>query len=97
MLIIFDDDRVVIHKEYESEGKSMKTRCWKGYWCKVENRATIVRRKAVGSFFHASGLLILLWFTVTSLVLSGESWHARDSHPPYSPDLMPADFLVFPE
>jgi hypothetical protein len=76
---------------------SWKHRCWKGYWRKVENRATIVGRKAVGSFFQASGLLILLWFSVTSLVLSDESWHARDSHPPYSPEHMEADFLVFSE
>lgn len=69
-----------------------KHRCWKGYWSKVENRSTVVGRKTVGSFFRASGLLILLWFTVTLLVLSGEPWHAKDSHPPYS-----ADFLVFPE
>jgi hypothetical protein len=74
-----------------------KHRCWEVYWSKVENRATTVGKKAVGSFFQAGDLFILLWFAVTSLDLSGESWHAGDSHPPYSPDLMPSDFLVFHE
>jgi hypothetical protein len=75
--------------------KPWKHRCWKGYWSKVESRATLVGRKAVGSFFScrwpAHSAVIHCHFTS----FSGESWHCRDSHPPYSPDLVPADFSWF--
>lgn len=36
-------------------------------------------------------------FCSDSEVLPGESWHGRDSYLSYSPDLMPAVFLVFPK
>jgi histone-lysine N-methyltransferase SETMAR len=99
MLITFFDKQVVIHKEFVPEGHTVNS----AFYVEVIGRL-IERISRVRPQFRAEGSWILLHdngFSHFALVMKILVFLAKQgvveiNHPPYSPDLTPADFFLFP-
>jgi len=97
-LVIFFDWQGVIHKEYVSEGETINAVYYKGVMERLLNRIRRVRAGMCGS-----GDRFLLHnnapshnATIVKRFLAQRKVTVLD-HPPYSPDLAPADYFVFPK
>jgi hypothetical protein len=98
MLVIFFDWQGEIHKEFVPEGETMNAVYYKGVTERVLNRIRRVRPGMCGS-----GDWFLLHddapshnATIVKQFLAQRKVTTLD-HPPYSPDLAPADYFFFPK
>jgi len=98
MLVIFFDWQGVIHKEFVPEGETINTVYYKGVMERLLNRIRHVRPGMCES---------LDWFllhdnapphnpTIVKQFLAQRKVIVLN-HPPYSPDLAPADYFLFPK
>ncbi len=102
MLILFHDAYGVIHLEFLPRGETIDAE----FYCEVLKRLKEqVRRKRLGLwerdqdgnrgfFLHHDNATPHT--AIPTLALIGESGINMVSHPPYSPDLAPCDFAIFP-
>ena len=98
MLVIFFDWQGVIHKEFVPEGGTINTVHYKGVMERLLNR---IRRVRPG--MCESGDRFLLYdnapshnTTIVKQFLAQQKVTVLD-HPPYSPDLAPANYFLFPK
>jgi len=96
MLVIFFEWQGVIHKEFVPEGETITAVYYKGVMERLLNR---IRRVRPG--MCESGDWFLLYdnapshnVTIISNFLAQRKVTVLD-HPPYSPDLAPADYFLF--
>lgn len=98
MLIVFFDTQGIIHKEFVPEGQSVNG----AYYLEVMKRL-LKRISRVRPQFREKGSWFLLHDNAPAhsslIVRSFLMKHAivEINHPPYSPDLAPADFFLFPK
>ena len=97
MLVIFFDWQGVIHKEFVPEGETINAVYYKGLMERLLNRIRHVRPDMCesGDWFllhdnapSHNATIIKQFFLAQVTVLD---------HPPYSPDLAPADYFLFPK
>ena len=98
MLVIFFDWQGVIHKEFVPEGETINA-----VYCKGVMERLLNRIRCVGRGLCASGYWFLLRdntpshnATIVKQFLAQRKVTVLD-HPPYSPDLAPADYFLFPK
>jgi len=97
MLVIFFDWPGVIHKEFVPEGETINAVYYKGVMERLLNRIRRVR-----PCMCESGDWFLLHnapshnATIVKQLLAQRKVTVLD-HPPYSPDLAPADYFLFPK
>ena len=97
MLVIFFDWQGVIHKEFVPEGETINAVYYKGV---IESLLNGIRRVRPG--MCESGDWFLLHDkapsheTIVKQFLAQRKVTVLD-HPPYSPDLAPADYFLFPK
>ena len=98
MLVIFFDWQGVIHKEFVPEGETINAVYYKGVMERLLNRIRRVRQGVC-----ESGDWLLLYdnapshnATIVKQFLAQRKVTVLD-HPPYSPDLAPADYFLFPK
>jgi histone-lysine N-methyltransferase SETMAR len=96
MLIVFFDIRGIVHREFVPQGQTVNTK----FYCDVLRRLRENIRRKRPKLWHARN-----W------ILRDDNAHCRRAvlvreflanmltlpHPPYSPDLAPADFFLFPK
>lgn len=98
MLTVFFDSKGIIHKEFIPEGQTVNAQCYLGVLKRLWGRIYRVRPeyKEVGSWFllHDNApshkALIVREFLAKKSIITLD-------HPPYSPDLAPCDFWLFPK
>ena len=98
MLVIFFDWQGVIHKEFVPEGEIINTVYYKVVMERLLNR---IRRVRQGMCESGDWLLLhdnapSYNATIVKQFLAQRKVTVLD-HPPYSPDLAPADYFLFPK
>jgi len=98
VLVIFFDWRGVNHKEFVPEGETVNA-----VYCKVVMERLLNRIRRVRPGMCESGDWFLLYdnapshnATIVKQFLAQRKVTVID-HPPYSPDLAPADYILFPK
>ena len=92
MLVIFIDWQGVIHKEFVPEGETINAVYYKGVMERLLNRIWRVRPGMCesGDWFLLHDNTLCHNMTIIKQFLA--QWKVTDlDHPPYSPDLAPAD------
>lgn len=95
MLIAFFDRRGIVHKEFVPPGQIVNARFYVEVLTRLRNRITRVRPDLVGKWklHHDNAPCHGAWIVRDLLAKFGVS---TLSHPPYSPDVAPPDFFLFP-
>jgi len=93
MLVIFFDWQGVIHKEFIPEGETINAVYYKGVLERLLNR---IRRVTPGMCESGDSFLFHDNATIVKQFLAQRKVTVLD-HPPYSPDLEPADYVSFPK
>ena len=93
MMIVFFDIRGVIYIDWVPEGQTVKQVYYKNVLTNLRER---VRRRRPDMWKNAS------WILHHDNALSVKRYLAKNNipvmeHPPYSPDLAPCDFFLFPK
>ena len=96
MLVIFFDWQGVIHREFVPEGETINAVYYKGVMERLLNR---IRRVRPGMCESSDWILLhenapSHNFTIVKQFLAQRKVTVLD-HPPYSPDLAPADYFLF--
>ena len=97
MLRNFFDSQVVVHKESIPEGKTVNADFYKGVMDRLLKGITRVRPAALccRDFFCCT-----IMPPPTKLLMFANFWYQKCYNPlspPYSPDLSPPDYLLFPK
>jgi len=98
MLVIFFDWQGVIHKEFDPEGETVNAVYYKGVMERLLNRIRRVRLGMCepGDWFLLHDNAPSHNATIVKQFLAQRKMTVLD-HPPYSPDLAPADCFLFPK
>jgi len=98
MLVIFFDWQGVIHKEFVPEGETINAVYYKGVMGRVPNRIRHVRPGMCeyGDWFLSHDNAPSHNATIVKQFLAQRKVTVLD-HPPYSPDLAPPDYFLFPK
>jgi len=98
MLAIFFDCQGVIHEEYVPEGETINAVYYKGVTERLLNRIRRVRPGMCesGDWFLLHDNALSHNATIVKQFLAQRKETVLD-HPPYSPDLAPADYFLFPK
>jgi len=98
MLVIFFDWQGVIHKEFVPEGETIDAVYYKGVMERPLNRIRRVRPGMCesGDWFLLHDNAPSHNATIVKQFLAQPKVTVLD-HPPYSPDLAPADYFLFPK
>jgi len=98
MLVIFFDWQGVIHKEFVPEGETINAVYYKGVMERLLNRIRRVRPGMCesGDWFLLHDNAPSHNATIVKQFLAQRKVTVLD-HPPYSPDLAPADYFLFPK
>lgn len=95
MVIVFFDAKGIVHHEFVPAGQTVNAQYYKGVLQRLNARVTRVRKEVQGSWkLHHDNAPSHTAFVVTSYLT--RIGVATVPHPPYSPDLAPADFFLFP-
>jgi len=95
MIIVFFDSRVIVHKEFVPPGQTVNHAFYKDVLERLRKRVQQVRRDITDdSVLHLDN-------APAHTALSIREFLAKKNipvlpHPPYSPDLVPCDFYLFP-
>jgi histone-lysine N-methyltransferase SETMAR len=98
MLICFFDIRNIIHFEFVPEGTNVN----QTFYLQISKRLIVVVRRKRGELWRHRSLILhhdnapALPSLQVSQFLAGKGMSAMDNSP-YSPDLAPADFWLFPK
>ena len=97
MLVIFFNWQGVIHKEFVPEGETVNAVYYKGAMDRLLNR---IQRVRLGTCESGDWFLLhnapSLNVTIIKQFLAQQKVTVLD-HPPYLPDLAPADYFLFPK
>lgn len=98
MLIIFFDIRGIVHREFLPEGQTVN----KEFYCNILRRLRENVRRKRADLWRAGNWLLHDDNAPCHRALLVREFLARNTmatlpHPPYSPDLAPADFFLFPK
>ena len=98
MLIIFFDIRGVVHQEFLPQGRTVN----KEFYCDVLRRLRENIRRKRPNLWHAKNWILHDDNAPCHRALLVREFLAKNNtpslpHPPYSPDLAPADFFLFPK
>jgi histone-lysine N-methyltransferase SETMAR len=98
MLVIFFDWQGVIHKEFVPEGETLNEVYYKGVIERLLHGIRHVRtgRCESGDWFLLHNNATSHNTTIVKQFLAQQKVTVLD-HPPYSPDLAPADYFLFPK
>jgi histone-lysine N-methyltransferase SETMAR len=98
ILAIFFNRQGVIHKEFIPEGETITAVYYKGVMERLLNRIRRVRRGMCesGDWFHLHDSAPSHNATIVKQILAQRKVSVLD-HPPYSPELAPADYVLFPK
>jgi hypothetical protein len=98
MLVIFFEWQGVIHKEFVPEGVTINAVYYKGVMERLLNRIGHVRQGMCvsGDWFLLHDKAPSHNVTIVKQFLAQRNVTVFD-HPPYSPDLAPADYFLFPK
>jgi len=96
MLVIFFDWQGVIHKEFVPEGETINAVYYKGVMERFLNRIRCVRMCESGDWILLHNNTPPHNATIVKQFLAQRKVTVLD-HPPYSPDLAPADYFLFPK
>jgi len=96
MLIIFFYSKGVINKESASPGQTVNQTFYLQVLGRLRNRVVRVRREIANTWFlHHDNALSHTSIAVREFL--AHHYIATLPHPPYSPDLCPCDFFLFPK
>lgn len=95
MLIIFFDSRGIVHKEFVPPGSTVNAAFYKEVLLRLKNRVARVRPDLVNNWtlHHDNAPAHTAFLCTSALAKMGVPVLP---HPPYSPDLSPPDFFLFP-
>ncbi len=97
MLIVFWDASGVIHHEFLEHGATVNTEIWLGYLRRFRES---MRRKRPQLWTAKNWTFLMDNAPAHCSCISADFYHKTGmdlmSHPPYSPDLAPCDFWLFP-
>ena len=94
-LIIFFDSRGIVHKEFVPPGSTVNAAFYKEVLLRLKNRVARVRPDLVNNWtlHHDNAPAHTAFLCTSALAKMGVPVLP---HPPYSPDLSPPDFFLFP-
>jgi histone-lysine N-methyltransferase SETMAR len=98
MLIVFFDIRGIVHREFVPQGQTVN----KKFYCEVLRRLRENIRRKRTDLWQAKNWILHDDNALCHQALLVHEFLANHNmlsllHPPYSPDLAPADFFLFPK
>jgi hypothetical protein len=94
MLIIFVNSQGVVHKEFVPDGKTVKVEIYKGVMDRLLKR---IQRVRPAVFCSRDFLCCTIMRLPKKLQIFDPKNVTTPYHPPYSPDLSPPDYFLFPK